>query len=301
MATSTYKTLRTYRAVCFDMDGTLLPMDLDVFLKTYFGAVAHFVGAHGRDAEAFVKGLKAGTAAMAAHDGMQSNADAFWTGFFPAAGFEDTPDARADWTELLREFYTTDFGKVGASVEAVPAVARALKTLSEKGYPLALLTMPMFPEEAVEWRLRWSGADPNLFARKTTYENSTAVKPKLEYYAENLVALGLKGEDVLMVGNNTVEDGVFAKLGADVFFVTDYLIDPVEKGVEAQLHGTMDDFALWCEMLPACANPAEGISDGLVPHEDMLAILAGASEAVSEEETAAAAQYNNEASGGTFF
>lgn len=301
MTTATYKSLRTYRAVCFDMDGTLLPMNLDVFLKMYFSAVARFVGANGRDAESFVKGLKAGTAAMAAHDGMQSNAEAFWSEFFSVAGWEDTPESREDWTELLRDFYTNEFGKIGADVEPNPATARALKALSEKGYPMALLTMPMFPEEAVEWRLRWSGAEPSYFARKTTYENSTAVKPKLEYYAENLAAMGLKGEDVLMVGNNTIEDGVFAKLGADVFFVTDYLIDPLGRGVEEQLHGTMEQFAMWCEALPVCANPAEDISDGLVSHEDMLTELAAASAAVSEEEALAAARYNNEAAGGTFF
>ena len=41
---------RTYRAIFFDLDGTLLPMELDEFLGAYFEAIANFVAAHGLDA-----------------------------------------------------------------------------------------------------------------------------------------------------------------------------------------------------------------------------------------------------------
>ena len=54
------------------------------------------------------------------------------------------------------------------------------------------------------------------------------MKPKLAYYAENVAACGLAGEDVLMVGNNTVEDLAIRGLGADAFLVTDHLLDPDE-------------------------------------------------------------------------
>ena len=32
---------RTFRAVFFDLDGTLLPMDVDVFMKSYFLSLIH--------------------------------------------------------------------------------------------------------------------------------------------------------------------------------------------------------------------------------------------------------------------
>ena len=30
------ETPRAYRAICFDLDGTLLPMDIDEFMNAYF-------------------------------------------------------------------------------------------------------------------------------------------------------------------------------------------------------------------------------------------------------------------------
>ena len=35
------------RAVCFDLDGTLLPLDIDEFCKYYFGMLAKKMTAHG--------------------------------------------------------------------------------------------------------------------------------------------------------------------------------------------------------------------------------------------------------------
>ena len=44
---------RAYRAVFFDLDGTLLPMELEEFLGAYFKALGEFVTAKGYDGTAF--------------------------------------------------------------------------------------------------------------------------------------------------------------------------------------------------------------------------------------------------------
>ena len=170
---------RAYRAVFFDLDGTLLPMELEGFMTAYFQSIAAFVGAHGLDAQAFSAGLKAGIGAMATHEDGRTNAEAFWGAFF-----QEADAAEADWEALLGEFYEVDFGKIGEGARPNPAAARAVNALAEKGYPLVLATMPMFPRRAVEWRLAWAGVDARLFSRLTTYENSTSVKPKPAYCAE---------------------------------------------------------------------------------------------------------------------
>ena len=162
-----------------------------------------------------------------------------------------------EWLPLLNEFYEHDFGAIGEGVQANPACARAVAALAAKGYPLVLATMPMFPRRAVEWRLAWAGVDPAHFSRLTSFENSTSVKPKPAYYAENLAACGLAGADVLMVGNNTVEDLAACSLGADAFLVTDHLLDPTDGfDLSSVRHGAMEEFAVWAEALPPCANPA---------------------------------------------
>ena len=253
---------RPYRAICFDLDGTLLPMEIDEFMKTYFQTLGAYVARFGVSSESFVAGMKAGIKSMAAHDDGRTNADAFWEGYFAHVDRD-----AADWEEELAKFYDQDFGRIGKNVVPNPAAARAVNALASKGYPLVLTTMPMFPLRAVEWRLEWSGVDPSLFARITTFENSTSVKPKLSYYAENLAALGLAGSEVLMVGNNTKEDLAFMGLGADAFLVTDHLLDPIGFDRDSVRAGTLEAFADWVEELPACADPATDVEPGLVDAE----------------------------------
>ncbi|HIW75846.1 MULTISPECIES: HAD family hydrolase [Gordonibacter] len=250
-----------YRAVFFDLDGTLLPMEIDEFMRSYFGSLGAYVARFGVSPEAFMAGMKAGIKNMAAHDDSLPNAEAFWEGYFAHVDRE-----ACDWPVELDHYYEHEFGKIGADVVPNPAAARAVNTLVAKGYPLVLATMPMFPERAVRWRLAWAGIDPSQFARLTHFQNSTSVKPKATYYAENLAACGVAGEDVLMVGNNTVEDFSICALGADAYLVTDHLLDPTDHFDLATVkHGTMEEFAAWAEALPACANPATDIEAGLVP------------------------------------
>ena len=102
------------------------------------------------------------------------------------------------------------------------------------------------------------------------------MKPKPAYYAENLAACGVNGADVLMVGNNTVEDLGICALGADAFLATDHLLDPTDGFDLATVkHGTLEEFAAWVEALPACANPATVIEAGLVGAAARDAALAG--------------------------
>ena len=254
-------TAPAYRAIFFDLDGTLLPMEIDEFMRTYFEALGAYVARFGVAPEAFMAGMKAGIKNMAAHDDGRPNSDAFWEGWFAHV------DADAcDWATELDRFYEVEFGAIGAGVVPNPAAARAVDALASKGYPLVLATMPMFSERAVRWRLEWAGVDPGRFSRLTNFANSTSVKPKPSYYAENLAAAGLCGADVLMVGNNTVEDLGIQALGADAFLVTDHLLDPTDGGFDLATvkHGTMEEFAAWDEALPACADHATGIDAGLV-------------------------------------
>ncbi|MBR5260078.1 MAG: HAD family hydrolase [Eggerthellaceae bacterium] len=250
-------TQKSYRAICFDLDGTLLPMDLDVFMNGYFSLIARFAAVKGLEVETFLKGLKAGTKAMAVSGEELINADAFW-----GTAYQFIDKDANDWPKVFEEFYGTDFKQVGGSVVPNPAAARAIRVLKEKGYTLALTTMPMFPAVATAERLRWAGIDAEVFDRITTYENSRSVKPRPTYYAENLAALGVRGDEVLMVGNNTVEDLAFLDLGADGYVVTDNLIDPINYDFSTIKHGSMEDFAAWVEMLPVCENPAVGVEPG---------------------------------------
>lgn len=257
---------RSYKAVFFDLDGTLLPMDTVEFMRTYFGALGAFFAQLGCDPKVALDGVKLGTKAMLEPDGETVNAERFWGFFGPymAQNFGER-----DWQPLLDRFYSEVFPGLGAAIEADPLVAQVVEELRAKGYRLVLATNPLFPPVATAHRLAWTGADPAAFERVTAYHNSLYAKPDPRYYAENLAALGLAGEDVLMVGNDPAEDFAACACGCDLYLVTDYLVDraalATDKGAMGELashgaacadlattkHGTLAEFAAFVAGLPA--------------------------------------------------
>ena len=69
------------KAVLFDLDGTLLPLDVEGFPRVYLGALAARLAKRGYDPKAFVDGIWKGTAAMMKNDGAATNEEVFWNVF----------------------------------------------------------------------------------------------------------------------------------------------------------------------------------------------------------------------------
>lgn len=63
--------------VLFDLDGTLLPMDQEAFIRLYFGALTQKFAPHGFEPEKLIQGLWAGMKAMQENDGSKTNEDVF--------------------------------------------------------------------------------------------------------------------------------------------------------------------------------------------------------------------------------
>ena len=206
--------------VLFDLDGTLLPMDQETFIKAYFGLLAKKLAPHGYEPDALLKAIYAGIGAMVKNDGSCRNEDAFWKTFCALLGEKCMADK-----PVFEEFYRNEFqqakGSCGFAKEAAPLIAR----LKEKGLRVVLATNPLFPAVATESRCRWAGLDPADFTLVTTYENSSFCKPNPAYYEEILRKLALSPEECVMIGNDVQEDGAAAKLGMRVFILTDCLID----------------------------------------------------------------------------
>lgn len=144
---------RRYKTIFFDLDGTLLPIDMDTFLREYFSKLKAFADKRGYDGEKILFAVNKGVKAMLEED-TRANDLCFWETFEALSGF-----TRAEFEPLLMEFYENDFDEIGETVMPNPAAARTVATLKEKGYQLFLTTMPLFPAIAVEARLRWAGID----------------------------------------------------------------------------------------------------------------------------------------------
>lgn len=245
-----------YDAIFFDMDGTLLPLEVRDFLVPYYELLAIAAKRARFDAQLLQEGVNAGIMRMYDHPTDHTNEAAFWDAFFGVYFCDTDPtdiEKRAMYA-FLDDFYAHDFDKAGEAAVPHPAARRVLETLSAKGYPLYLTTMPMFPLSAIEWRMKWADAPIEVFERVTTFDNSTSVKPHLDYYRENIALADVPADRILMVGNNTMDDLVCMNLGMDAYLVTDYLINVNDFDIDTVKHGTLEEFAQWAETLPACTN-----------------------------------------------
>lgn len=224
------------KAILFDLDGTLLPMDQDLFVKAYFKGLAAKLAQRGYEAQQLVKVIWAGTGAMIKNDGSCRNEEVFWKVFFDTYGQEAEKDR-----DFIEEFYKVEFQKVKEVCGFAPESAELIQALKEKGYRVILATNPLFPPVATESRVRWAGLNPEDFEFITTYDNSRYCKPNLEYYRDILERQGLKPEECMMVGNDVGEDMVTRELGMDVFLLTDCLINKENKDISVYPNGGFDE------------------------------------------------------------
>lgn len=232
------------KAVLFDLDGTLLPMDQEIFTKSYFGKLSARMAHLGYEPRHFIKTIWECTAQMIANDGSRTNGEVFWEGFCRVYG----EGARAHDVEL-DSFYRTDFQAVKADCGFDPDAARAVRAIKARGMQVIVATNPFFPNVATESRIRWTGLEPEEFELYTTYENSRFCKPNLDYYREIMEKQGLKAEECLMVGNDADEDMVAEKLGMKTFLVTACLLNKSGMDISAYPQGTFADLLDYIDTL----------------------------------------------------
>lgn len=219
-------------AVLFDLDGTLLPMDQDVFVKVYMKLLAAKMAARGYDPGTLLTALGKGAAAVVQNDGSCTNKTRFWQVMTDLLG----ENIRREEPALL-EFYANEFQQVAAVCGKNPAAREAVELLKEKGLRRILATNPLFPPVATCSRIRWAGLEPEDFELVTTYDNSSFCKPNPDYFREIMEKQNLSGENCLMVGNDTWEDTVAAQTGMQVFLLTDCLINRDGRDLAGYPHG----------------------------------------------------------------
>lgn len=232
------------KAVLFDLDGTLLPMDQDEFVKAYFKLLAARMAPKGYEPGELVDCIWAGTKAMIKNDGSCRNEEAFWRCFEEKYGEEAMKDK-----PYIDAFYAGDFGKAKVTCGYNKASAEVIRELQEREVPVILATNPIFPAVATENRIRWAGLEPEDFLLYTTYENSHYCKPNPKYYQEILKKAGFLPQECLMVGNDVQEDMVAASLGMKVFLLTDCLINKEGKDISVFPHGGFEELRKYLKEL----------------------------------------------------
>ncbi len=232
------------KAILFDLDGTLLPMNQEIFTKDYFGRLAKWMMPRGYEPSRLIDAIWRGSAAMVKNDGNGTNEERFWDAFADIFGEK----VRAD-EPYFERFYREEFDNVKPSCGFDPAAAEVVAELRCLGYRLALATNPLFPAVATEKRAGWAGLTPSDFELVTTYDNSHFSKPNLDYYREILWKMGLTPDECLMVGNDVDEDMVAEELGMKVYLVPACLLNKQGKDISRYPQGTLKELLHYVETL----------------------------------------------------
>ncbi len=221
--------------ILFDLDGTLLPMDPNSFVKSYFGSFARKLAPYGYDPEEFIDAVWTGSDAMVRNDGSKRNEEVFWDTFKEIFGEERI---KKDYCHF-EDYYNNDFNKVQLSCGYNPDTPATIYAIKNMGYRIILATNPLFPSIGTECRIRWAGLEPSDFELYTTYENSCHCKPNLDYYRDILRQFNANPEECLMVGNDVSEDMIAEQLGMKVYLVTDCLLNKENKDISCYPQGNI--------------------------------------------------------------
>jgi FMN phosphatase YigB (HAD superfamily) len=207
------------RAVLFDLDGTLLDIDIDAFLEDYFGALGPIVAGVMGDGADPAMGLRAvldATSAMMSPHPRTTNREVFNARFLEITGVDlDIREFALAFERFYAEVFPTLRRGLGPRDGARDAVSAALGL----GMKVAIATNPIFPSDAILERMRWADVADLPVGVVTTYEIMHAAKPQPAYFIETADLLGVEARDCLMVGDDEVLDMKAAVAGMRTFYV----------------------------------------------------------------------------------
>lgn len=232
------------KAILFDLDGTLLPMQQDEFTSAYFDRLSKFLAPYGYEPKRLVSGIRQGTKAMIQNNGTQRNEQVFWNAFAKLLGEKVYRNI-----EKFNEFYETEFDDLKKFCGYNEQANKVVQTLKEKGYTLALASNPVFPLTAQKKRTRWAGLNPDDFLLISSYENSRYCKPNPLYYKEIAEKLGINPGECLMVGNDTSEDAAATIMCVNFFLLTNCLLNKERKDISKYPRGNFMQLLNYIENL----------------------------------------------------
>jgi FMN phosphatase YigB (HAD superfamily) len=187
---------RPAKTALFDLDGTLLPVELDFFLKHYMDALARSFAAVMSKAD------------FDNVDPTAGNLDVFARAF--------TMRTNLAWNDVwpvVRRYYAGDYLNLRALIPGTTAAPGVIQQCVDDGWEIIMATQPLFPEVAIRERMKWCGVDAFPWRLITTVENMHFCKPHVQYYQEILDMTGLDPSRCVMIGNDVQQDVVAKKLG----------------------------------------------------------------------------------------
>lgn len=210
------------KAVLFDLDDTLLDLNLTAFVARYLSGEAKLLGEI--SGEPYVRTMAALTHAAMAVDSQKrtddlTNKELFDEYVRRACGIPLDDPVIADAVECYERTVVPTFRDGLVQARPRPGVPEAMAAVNDLGLIAALATNPLFSLACDEVRMEWAGVRAEDFAAISTWDNSTRAKPSARYYQEFCAGLGLAPEECLMVGNDIKRDFPRPDIGMPTAYV----------------------------------------------------------------------------------
>jgi FMN phosphatase YigB (HAD superfamily) len=229
--------------IVFDLDGTLLPLDMDNFMHIYFKEMG-IAFQDMIEPKRLVDNVWKATNAMVNNIEYRTNEDVFME------NFQTLIEADLDiYKKRFDEFYDQGFLKTKSAVSYMPLIVEAVSLLKQKGYQIVLATNPLFPRKAIIHRLQWAGFKEEDFIYITCYENNHYCKPQIQFYQEVLREAGKSAAECMMVGNDVEEDLVAGELGMQTYLITNNIIKRTDADICCTYQGSYEDFLKFAQEL----------------------------------------------------
>lgn len=192
----------TLKAIMFDLDGTLLPMNEEEFTKGYFELLCKQFVPLGYEKDTFIKTIWTGTKLMLQNNGAHTNEFVFWDYFAQVYGKEKVEESKLEF----EKFYMTEFENTKKYCKENKFAKEIIQYAKSKGIKTILSSNPLFPKVAMNTRLSFIQLNCDDFDYISSYEISHYSKPNPNYFQEILDNNSLHANEIILFGNSESED-----------------------------------------------------------------------------------------------
>lgn len=218
-----------FEAILFDLDGTLLDIDMNFFIPKYFEKMMLMAKDFGiNDVEKMAKQIYKSTDVMIADNNPKlTNEEVFMSDFLEKFTHLTAEEA----INFFDNFYAHGFPKLSKHSKPFLGIPKMMEDIFKRDIKVVIATNSVFPHTAIAERLKWAGVGDFNYNLITSYEVMHFCKPNPNYYEEIAQHIGVSPKNCLMIGNDIGEDLVAGKVGMKTFLVKDRLID---KGIDLE-------------------------------------------------------------------
>jgi phosphoglycolate phosphatase-like HAD superfamily hydrolase len=222
------------QAVLFDLDGTLLEVDLKKFIPGYLKLLSESISHLISPKKVISKLLKA-SEAVNHNDGTQTNDSLFAKVFFPIGGY-----TRGEIQPYFDNFYENKFVELKKFTKKKENARSVVQGVFKKKLKVVVATTPVLPLTAIQQRLEWAGVGDFNYSLITHIENSRANKPNILYFQGIIDYLGIPPKNCLMVGDEA-KDMVAAKIGCPTFLIESLNTELSPAMLKPSYKGNLED------------------------------------------------------------